>query len=115
MTRSCLEPGQRRTVDVIKALRFGVIEGLLIRGGLPCYERGPGIVQTIKLDSAPERPPDCKESDLTLKIEFERLFGRLSQLQDGFVDVEFRHGAPFRLIVKRCEKDLRALLQVDAP
>jgi hypothetical protein len=45
-------------VEIIEALGFGVIERLLIRGGLPCYEPEPRIVQTIKLASEPERQPD---------------------------------------------------------
>ena len=58
MTKSCLNPDQRRTVEIIEALGFGVIERLFIRGGLPCYEPEPRIVQAIKLDSEPERQPD---------------------------------------------------------
>jgi hypothetical protein len=38
MTKSSLNLGQRRTVEIIEALRFGVIERLVIRGGLPCFE-----------------------------------------------------------------------------
>jgi len=106
MTKSTLKPGQRRTVEVIEALGFGVIERLLIRGGVPCYEPEPRIEQSLKLDSAPERQPDRSDADLTLKIEFERLFDQLSQLHDGVVDIEVRHGAPFRLVVKRRYKEL---------
>jgi hypothetical protein len=88
-------------VEIIEALGFGAIEQLLIRGGLPCYEPEPRIVQAIKLDSAPERQPDRSNANLTLKIEFERLFEQLNQLHEGVVDVEIRHGAPSRLIFKR--------------
>ena len=49
MTKSSLNPDQRRTVEIIEALGFGVIERLLIRGGLPCYEEEPRVVQAIKL------------------------------------------------------------------
>ena len=106
MTKSTLTPTQRKTVEILEALEFGVIERLLISGGMPCFEPEPRIVQAIKLDSAPEQQPDHSDADLTLKIEFERLFDQLSQLHDGVVDIEVRHGAPFRLVVKRRYKEL---------
>lgn len=101
MTRSSLDPGQRLTVEIIEALGFGVIERLLVRDGLPCYESEPRIVQTIKLASEPERQPDRSSAVLTLKKEFQSLFQQLTQLQDGMVDIEVRHSAPFRLVVER--------------
>jgi len=101
MTKSSLNPGQRKTVEIIEALGFGVIERLAIRGGLPCYEPGPRIIQTIKLDSEPERQSDGGHADLTLKKEFESLFNQLSRLHDGVVDIEVRHSLPFRLVLER--------------
>src|SRR6266567_2041095 len=83
MTKSSLNPSQRQMVEIVEALGFGVIERLLIRGGLPCYEPEPRIVQAIKLDSEPERRPDDGHSDLTLKKEFVSLFDQLSRLRDG--------------------------------
>ncbi len=106
MTKSSLNPSQRRTVEIIEALGFGVIERLLIRGGVPCYEPEPRIVQTIKLDSGSERQPDHGYADLTLKKEFESLFDRLSRLGDATVDIEVRHCLPFRLVLERCYKEL---------
>ena len=106
MTKSSLNPDQRRTVEIIEALSFGVIERLLIRGGLPCYQPEPRIIQAIKLDSDPERHPDRTGADLTLKKEFESLFDQLSRLGDATVDIEVRHSAPFRLVLKRCWKEL---------
>ena len=101
MTKSSLNPGQRRIVEIIEALGFGVIEHLLIRGGLPCYEPEPRIVQAIKLDSEPERQPHDGQGDLTLKKEFESLFNQLSRLRDGIVDIEVRHSLPVRLVLER--------------
>jgi hypothetical protein len=106
MTKSSLSPSQRRTVEIIEALGFGVIERLLIRGGLPCYEPRPRIVQTIKLGSEPERQPNRSYADLTLKKEFESLFDQLSRLGDATVDIEIRHSLPFRLVLERRYKEL---------
>src|SRR5436189_4767034 len=98
MTKSSLNLGQRQTVEIIEALGFGVIERLLIRGGVPCYDPEPRIVQAIKLDSESERQPDRSCADLTLKKGFESLFDQLSRLRDGVVDIEVRHSLPFRLV-----------------
>jgi hypothetical protein len=106
MTKSCLKEDERRIVDIIEALGFGVIERLTIRDGLPCYEPEPRIVQAIKLASAPERRADRSCGDLTLKAEFEYLFDQLTRLRDGLVDIEVRHSAPFRLVLNRSYKQL---------
>lgn len=106
MTKSSLSPGQRRAVEIIEALGFGAIERLLIRGGYPCYEPEPRIVQAIKLDSEPDRQPDRAYPDHTLTKEFESLFDQLSRLGDATVDIEIRHSLPVRLVLERRYKEL---------
>jgi hypothetical protein len=101
MTRSSLNPDLRQTVEIIEALGFGVIERLSIRGGLPCYKAEPHLIQAIKLDSEPAGPSNCDDADLTLKKEFVSLFDQLSRLSDGIVNIEVRHGAPFKLEIVR--------------
>jgi hypothetical protein len=106
MIRSSLNPGQRRTVEIIEALGFGVIERLLIRDGLPCYDPEPRIIQAIKLGAEPEQKSAQTGADLTLKREFDSLFEQLARLRDGVIDIEVRHKAPFRLVLKRRYEDL---------
>ena len=106
MTRSSLSPGQCRVVDIIQALGFGVIERLVVCGGMPCYGPEPRIVQAIKLDSEPGRQLDRSSGDLTLKTQFENLFEQLSRLGEGVVDIEVRHSLPFRLVLERRYKEL---------
>jgi hypothetical protein len=106
MTKSSLNADQCRTVEIIEALGFGVIEGLVIRGGFPCYEREPRLLQTIKLDLEPNRQTDRSCPDLTLKQEFESMFDQLSGLGDGIVEIEIRHGLPFKLVVERRSTEL---------
>ena len=101
MTKSSLNADQFRTVEIIEALGFGVIEGLVIRGGSPCYEREPRLVQTIKLDLEPDRQTERGCADLTLKREFDSLFDQLGGLGDAIVDIEIRHGLPFKLVLER--------------
>jgi hypothetical protein len=106
MTKSSLDPGRRWTVEIIEALGFGVIEGLTIRDGLPCYDPEPRIVQAIKLASGPERQPDRSGTELTLKKEFENLFDQLRRLRDGIVDIEVQHNLPFKLVLQRRYQEL---------
>ena len=68
--------------------------------------QGSAVHASTKLDSEPERPPDRSCTDLTLKREFENLFQQFSQLGDGFVDIEVRHSAPFKLVLERRYKEL---------
>ena len=101
MIRERLNPGQRRTVEIIQTLGFGVVERLSIRNGSPCYEPEPRITQTIKLGSDSEQASDSDNDGLTLKREFEDLFSQLRRIQDGVVDIEIRHAVPFRLVLER--------------
>ena len=105
MTRSSLNSGQSRLVQIIEELGFGRIEQLTIRHGEPYYERTPRIIQEIKLGSEGERRPEHSETDVTLKKAFENLFNQLACLRDGVVEVEVRHSLPFRLILERCYKE----------
>ena len=114
MTKASLNPAQRRTVELIQALGFGVIERLSIRGGVPCYDPEPHVVQSIKLRSECERPPHDTNAALSLKQEFTNLFRLLSQLPDGVVDIEVQHSVPFRLSLERRCKEL-ALSPADKP
>jgi hypothetical protein len=93
-------------VEIIEALGFGSIEHLQIRCGVPCHDPEPRIVQTIKLDSDPERQPDRTDAGLTLKKHFEILFEQLNRLGEGTVDIEVQHGLPFRLVRERSYKEL---------
>lgn len=106
MTKASLTPDRRRTVEIIEALDFGVIERLLIRGGSPCYAVEPRITQTIKLAPAPARRPDGRSADLSLNKGFENLFERLGRLPDGFVGIEVQHSLPFRLVLERRHQEL---------
>jgi hypothetical protein len=106
MTKSSLEPNQRRIVEIIEALGFGIIEHLSIRDGLPCYDPEPRIIQTIKLASGPGRQPDRSCADLTLKKEFEDLFHQLTQLSSAVVDIEVQHSLPFKIVRERRYQEL---------
>jgi hypothetical protein len=106
MTKASLNSDQRRTVEIIEALGFGVIEHLFIRDGAPSYDQEPRIVQTIKLASEPRRQTDRGNADLSLRSAFENLFDQLDRLRDGVVDIEVQHSLPFRLVRDRRYEEL---------
>lgn len=96
-----LTPAQRMQA-IIEALGFGIIRGLLIREGQPCFDPAPRIVQSIKVGSQPGRVPNSGD---TIKKAFGDLIDQVSKLHDCSVDIEVQHGRPFRLILERsCEE-----------
>jgi hypothetical protein len=99
MKKEGLQAGQRRLVELVQSLAFGYVGGLRFRNGLPVFEPPPRIVQTIKLSSGPgQRDSNC--TDPALKAEFLELFYHLARLRDGSVDIEVRHGLPFRIVLE---------------
>jgi len=107
LTKRTLDPAQLKLVEAIEELGFGRIEQIPVCDGSPCLERATQTVREIKLGSEPEPFERCP-ANLTLRAEFERLLNELSRLGDGLVDVEIRHGAPFKLLVRRRGKELLA-------
>jgi hypothetical protein len=102
VTKSSLNPGQRRTLEIIQELGFGRIERLSIRDGQPSYDYpAPRVFQEIKLGSECDRHLVSNPADFTLTKQFGSLFNQLSRLREGIVDIEVRHGLPFRLVVDR--------------
>jgi len=83
MSRERLNPGQRRTVEIIQTLGFGVIEHLSIRDGSPCYEPEPRIIQAIKLGSDSEQASNSNKDGIPVKKEFEDLFNQLRRIQNN--------------------------------
>jgi hypothetical protein len=106
LTKRLLDPAQLRLVEAIEELGFGRIEQIAVRDGRPWYVPATQTVQEIKLGSEIETHVERRATDLTLKSEFERLFNQLDRLHDGIVDIEVRHGVPFRLIVRRSSQEL---------
>lgn len=114
VTKSSLDAGRHRLLEIIEELGFSRIEQLEIQSGAPRYDPAPRILQEIRLGSEPEHRSDPTSADLTLKKEVARLFDQLNQLHDGFVDIEVRHSIPFRLVLKRRHTDF-AVPPADKP
>lgn len=108
LTRERLNPAQRQTAEIVHGLSFGVIEGLAIRDGSPCFDPAPRIFQQIKLGSDSGQRCYSEPESAVLKQEFTHLFNELQRIGDGMVDIEVRHSLPFRLVLERHHTDLSA-------
>lgn len=106
MTKRSLDPPKLKLVKAIEELGFGRIEQIPIRDSRPYYEQATQTVQEIKLGSETKPHVERTNADLTFKAEFERLFIQFDRLRDGLVDIEVRHGLPFRLVVRRFRGEL---------
>jgi hypothetical protein len=104
VTQQALGETQSRSAEIIEALGFGVVQGLAIRNGQPCFDPPPRIVQSIKLGSHPQSLRHSGDNE-TLKKAFADLFHHLSALKDCTVDIEVQHGLPFRLILERSAEE----------
>lgn len=101
MTERALTPGRLRLLKIIETIGFGAVEQLSVQNGEPRFEPAPRLIQEIKIDSEPSGQPDHGKTDVTLKKQFQTLFGQLDRLTDDIVDIQIRHNLPFKLVVKR--------------
>jgi hypothetical protein len=99
-TRAGLSPARQQLLEIMQGLNFGRIERLSIRGGEPCYEQPPRIVEEIKLSDS-KQMTDSRDNHIKFKREFEDLFAHLERLNEGVIDIEMRHSVPFRLLIDR--------------
>lgn len=93
-----LSPNQRRLLERMRKLGFGLIRGLHVRAGDPLFDPSPTIVRTVRLPEpgpnaarvAPDAFALCREQRAFLEC--------LSHMGDGVIDVIKVHdGLPVNL------------------
>jgi hypothetical protein len=93
---STLSAQRRRLVQLMRTLRFGRIENLIVRDGEPVLTAEVRVVRVAKLGG--DIAPIIENAlDFELKQPVRDLFEELMQIQNGTVLIEFRHGLPFTL------------------
>jgi hypothetical protein len=95
ITKSSLTPGLARLIELLQALNFGRIEGLVVQGGQPVFDPPPRIVQKLKMgaDNAP-RPEACY-ADFRLKDGVIELIEVVARVGTGEIrSIEVRCGLP---------------------
>jgi len=101
MMKSSLSAAQKRLLEIMQRVNYGLIEGLSVRGGEPAFEPPPRIVKDVKLGAADNGArPELDATDFALKREHIELLDHFNRLGDGLIErIEVKAGLPFRLIV----------------
>lgn len=82
-------------VDLLRDLRFGRLEDLLVRGGEPCWEPGPRVIETRKIGTPDDTRPETTPEDFALKRSVVELLQVIADLGEGkILAVEVRFGLP---------------------
>lgn len=95
--RTSPSAAEQRLIALMASVNFGALRGLCVRDGRPCFDPPPRVIREVKFGERDHtgcsREPRCPR-------HIEQLFEALRQLGHGLVDLEVRHGSPFRLIVE---------------
>ena len=99
--KSHLSPARQQLLEIIHSLGFGVIEGLVIADGEPCFDPSPKILQDIKIGVVDPGPrPEETHRDFTLKSRMVELFEHFDRLNCSKVNIEVKHAQPFRIVAE---------------
>jgi len=99
--KSTLLPAQTELVELMQKIDFGIIEGLVIRGGLPVLKPRPRIVRDVKFGSGNGHRNEAGLTDFALKSNVQELMDTLAALGNATVRrLEVKHGLPFRMQVE---------------
>lgn len=98
--QSALSADARRLVELMRQVRFGRLENLVVRGGQPYFSQPPRVVQETVFGTREPAQPIQPNDDFALKRHVQELLAALVELGDGVVAcLEVRHGLPHRLTV----------------
>ncbi|MCE9530362.1 MAG: hypothetical protein K8T89_04405 [Planctomycetes bacterium] len=94
---SSLSPARFHLVHVLRLLRFGHLENLIIANRDPIWLPTPRIVREVKLGSRAE-PIPAEHDDFDLKLQWTELFTHFDAIGDGVIErLEVQNGLPFRI------------------
>jgi hypothetical protein len=104
-TRSHLSPARKRLLEIIDSLGFGVIDGLNIVDGEPCFDSPLKVFEDIKIGCVTPAPQTLgSDRDFALKSRVVELFEHFDRIGCAKIKLEIKHSAAFRVVV---ERDLR--------
>lgn len=100
-TMNGLSPARRELLRRCQRLNFGRIEGLIVRGGEPCFDPPPRIVREIKIGGRNDARPEIDCGDFSLKADVVEFFEHLDRIANGVVEmIEVRAGLPCRFTIE---------------
>jgi len=99
--KSTLLPAQAELVGLMQKLDFGIIEGLVIRDGLPVLKPRPRVVRDVKFGAGNGRRSEAGLTDFALKANVQELMDTFASLNNATVRrLEIKQGLPFRMQVE---------------
>ena len=101
LRKRTLLPAQVEFVELMQHLDFGIVEGLVIRDGLPVLKPRPRIVRDVKFGAGNGHRSEAGLTDFALKSNVQELMDTFAALGNGTVRrLEIKHGLPFRMQVE---------------
>ena len=98
---SDLPEAAKRLVMEMQRIKFGRIEGLAVRDGLPVFEPKPRVFREVRIGANTPTRPVAAAGNVHLKPEVLELMENLSILGNGVVhSLLVRNGLPFHLEVQ---------------
>lgn len=95
---SALTPARQRLVELVRAIHFGRIEGLVVRDGEPLFDRGETVVKEVKFGG--ENSPRAGHASASITDRTVEMFRHFDSFGDCHVRfLEVKHGKPFKMNV----------------
>jgi hypothetical protein len=95
-TKSSLPAARQRFLELLQAIGFGSIEGLVVRGGQPVLDPPPAVIYEVKFGA--ENGPRQGTGDYLLKTQVIELIAYFDRLGTGTIPrIEVKNGLPFRM------------------
>jgi len=96
--KSSLPEPRQHLVQLMQAVNFGRIEGLVIKSGQPVLDPPPRIIREYRFPGDNSPRAELSVEDFELKSQVVELFHCIDDLRDSVIKVlEVRHGLPFRM------------------
>ncbi len=92
---------QRKLLELMQEVNFGLIKGLVVKDGEPVFDPPPRVVREIKLGGENGPRHELGSDDFALKSKVAEFFEHLSRLSNGTVEsIEIKHGLPFLMNIE---------------
>jgi hypothetical protein len=99
-TKAQLTTSRKRLVEVMQALNFGIVHGLVVCDAEPVLEPLPHCVREFRFPGENGARAELGSEDFLLKTQVVQLFELFDEVRDGtFERVEVRHGLPFKALI----------------
>lgn len=100
-TKGSLSPNQRKLLERMQRLGFGIIRGLHVRNGEPDFEPPFEIARTVRLPGNNSARREVELKDFVLKQEQASFFAELIAIGDAVIEnIKVQDGLPVWMEVR---------------